>query len=114
MIDHEVVDELEGIDQVLSIHDIFNAESISWDIFNNRFYWVDKLKRKIFSRREDEIGAERVALLYGKLAAKDIAIYDIGELIFWTSYDTDDICYAHLTATGTGSGKNCFKPQDFS
>ena len=109
IINHDNFEEIGGADQVLSIHGISKAKAISWDTFSRRFYWVDSQKHKIYSMEEE--GDKRVALLDGKISARDIAIYVIGELIFWTSYESAEICYTHLTPDGKGRDKTCLRSQ---
>ena len=119
MIKEENPDEPEGAEQVLSIHQIQNARAISWhsnNTNNNRFYWIDYDKHKIYSMEEE--GSRRQALLPDTRQvptfARDFAIYDVGDLIFWTSQDIQSearICFAHLTADGVGRDPACFPPE---
>lgn len=44
----------------------------------------------------------------GSASARDIAIYDVGDLIFWTSFKTNQICYSKLTNSGAGEEPRCF------
>ena len=44
----------------------------------------------------------------GTASARDIAIYDVGDLIFWTSFKTTEICYSKLVNSGDGEEPRCF------
>ena len=41
--------------------------------------------------------------------AKDIDIYNVGNLIYWTESSNNTICLAELTEDGTGRPKGCLK-----
>ena len=90
-----------GHDQILSIADVEEPISISWDEKNRRIYWLEAETLKIWS--SDESGQNKSQLNGGiDISARDFDIYHPSNLIYWTSKINNTIQFARLTGDGRG------------
>lgn len=90
-----------GHDQILSIEDVNEPISVSWDEKNRRIYWLEAETLKIWS--SDESGQNKSQLNGGvDISARDFDIYHPSNLIYWTSKINNTIQFARLTGDGRG------------